>query len=132
MQSRRDYAASLGLAIAGARGKFSNAAKEAIAKAESEGMKFSDTPTGPTMATSTDVDKSVKPKPAGVPDYIAPSEYRYPEGEWTVKPTGPMPYGIKSVGLRSACETCGLSLLDHRCDAPIVFGVPVTIVPGKG
>ena len=42
MQTRREYAASLGLAKLGVRGKLSRAAHEAINKAVSEGMVFSD------------------------------------------------------------------------------------------
>lgn len=42
MGTKREYAASLGLAVAGARGRLSREAHAAITKAESEGMTFSD------------------------------------------------------------------------------------------
>jgi hypothetical protein len=40
--TKRDYAASLGLAVAGARGRLSREAHDAIAKAEANGMVFDD------------------------------------------------------------------------------------------
>lgn len=43
MQTRREYAISLGLAVPG-RGRLSAKAHEAINKAENSGMKFSDSP----------------------------------------------------------------------------------------
>lgn len=42
MQTKREYAASLGLAKLGVRGKLSGAAHDAINKARAEGMTFSD------------------------------------------------------------------------------------------
>lgn len=46
LQTRREYAASLGLAKAGARGRLSREANAAIEKAMSEGVEFSDVELG--------------------------------------------------------------------------------------
>lgn len=124
--SRREYLASKGLAIAGARGKFSNAAKEELARVVAEGMTFTDDatakpakPTGPTT-----------PKPVAVPrpevaDYVFPSDFRYPEAEYkAVRITGKGEYGMREV-----CNPCGVSLTNHACNAPEVHGHAVKIVP---
>ena len=42
MQTKREYAASLGLAVAGARGRLSREAHAAIDKAIAEGMQFAE------------------------------------------------------------------------------------------
>ena len=131
MQSKRDYAASLGLAIAGARGKFSNAAKEAIAKAEAEGMKFSDTgptkATGPSRSASPVGDPKTAATPsAGVSDYIFPSDFRYPEGEYkAVGSDG------KTYGMREVCNNCRVSLVNHMCDTPVIYGDVTVHIRGK-
>lgn len=56
MGTKREYAASLGLAVAGARGRLSREAHAAIEKAISEGMTFDD-PVKPTVNTP----KATKP-----------------------------------------------------------------------
>lgn len=127
MQTRREYAASLGLAKAGARGKFSTAAKEAIAKAEAGGMTFSDTPTAaPVVKATGDSTKNsgggqiaTKSDP-GMTPYLTPDEYRFPEREYK---------GItfdngkrREVSLRECCNTCRVSLVNHGCDSPTILG----------
>lgn len=59
MQTKREYAASLGLAVAGARGRLSREAHAAIEKAISEGMTFSDGK--PVVAKTPRTEKSEKP-----------------------------------------------------------------------
>lgn len=124
-QTRREYAASLGLAIAGARGKFSNDAKAAIAKAEAEGMVFSDTvkPTKPVENSTAPV--YTKAQPASVKEvtpYRLALDMRYPEQDYKVISSD------RFVTMRSVCSTCGYSLLDHICETPVVFGNAVEIV----
>lgn len=123
MQTRREYLASLGLAKIG-RGKFSTAAKEQLVKARAEGIKFSDEVVTevvkPTGETTTEVKTRAKTEP---PAWVSPDEYRFPEGVWQAVADDGTVYGM-----REACNTCGLSLCDHRCQTPIVLGVPVTIV----
>ena len=121
MQSKREYAASLGLAKAGARGKFSNAAKEAIAKAEAEGMKFSDVSTGPVSkptgkptvnSAGSESDQRTDPRDSL---YVSPSDFRFPEGEYKAVGTDG-----KTYSMRECCNTCQVSLVNHACNAPTI------------
>lgn len=64
MTTRREYAASLGLAIPNTRGRLSKEAHEAIAKAESEGMVFTDQPKGkPKTVVLDEEGVPIAPKP---------------------------------------------------------------------
>jgi hypothetical protein len=127
MQTRRDYAASLGLAKAGARGKFSNEAKAAIAKAEAEGVKFSDStgnPVKPVAGGQKEESAPVKTDPRDSL-YCSPSDFRFPEEEYRA---------IASIGgkrvvhsMRECCNLCGVSLTNHACNTPSVHGIPVVI-----
>ena len=64
MTTRREYAASLGLAKPNTRGRLSKEAHEAIAKAESEGMVFTDSAKAPKTQTLSPTPLSLpKPKP---------------------------------------------------------------------
>lgn len=126
MQTRRDYLADKGLAIRGARGKFSNAAKEELAKAVAAGVKFSDDVTvKPAKATGPTDPKPAKVADPTVADYIFPSDFRYPEAEYkAVVITGKGEHSMREV-----CNPCGVSLTNHMCNAPTVHGKPVKIVP---
>ena len=128
MQTKREYLVGLGLAKPG-RGKFSNAAKEALAKAEAEGVKFSDivtkipVPTGNATEKSaggqTDQKTETKADARDTP-YLTPDEYRFPEAEYrgvTFR------NGKKvEVSLRECCNTCKVSLVNHMCDSPTILG----------
>lgn len=125
MQTRREYLVEKGLAKEG-RGKFSTEAKAELDRARAAGIKFSDevveTVTKPTGEKVTEV--KTKPK-AEAPPWKSPDEYRYPEGVYQA-------YYLDNknrvmVGLREACQNCGLSLCDHRCNEPVVLGRLVTI-----
>jgi len=125
MQSRREYAASLGLAIAGARGKFSNAAKEAIAKAEAEGMRFSDSPaTAPVVrpenqsTSSSTINSAIARITPENSLYISPSDFRYPEGEYVAVAK----VGGKKYSVRECCNNCRVSLTNHACSTPTIHG----------
>lgn len=125
MQTKRDYAASLGLAKAGARGKFSNDAKAAIAKAEASGMKFSDsTGAAPTVKSGPSITKAEKPAEVktepGMTPYLTPSEYRYPEAEYRAVTF--VDGKRKEVGMRECCNTCRVSLVGHMCENPTIHG----------
>lgn len=126
MQTRREYLADKGLAIAGARGKFSNAAKEELARAYASGMTFSDDEAKVKPAKATGA-----PKPAPVPvptdtPYLSPSDYRFPEGEYRLTDVNGKP--VKTAGLRNVCDTCNVSFVNHGCNTPVLFGDPVRIV----
>jgi len=133
LETRRDYLVRMGLAKPG-RGKFSNDAKAALAKADEEGIEFLDGPspkgngTGPvksSLGSSSPVVKPVTETP-----YLTPDEYRYPEAEWSAFC---MKDGKKViVSLRECCNSCRVSLVNHSCNTPTIHNnVPVTIV-GKG
>jgi|SRR6478735_5176164 len=125
MQTRREYAASLGLAKAGARGKFSNEAKAAIAKAEASGTKFSDSAPKEKVVKSPKATNSVKKESTGI---IADIVYTYPEGEWQAREK----VSKKLRGMREVCNTCRVSLVAHRCENPRIVATdgsgPVDVV----
>jgi hypothetical protein len=118
LQTRREYLADLGLAKPGARGKFSNAAKEALAKADAEGFEFLDGPSpkgngsGPIKSTV----KKAKPTPVESTGIVDLTPYRYEEN--THKAIE-VETGIER-SLRSACNSCRVSLVVCWCDSPII------------
>lgn len=123
----RDYLASKGLAIAGARGKFSNAAKAELDRVMGEGMKFSDWPkvgTAPVPSKSGGPTKSspVAQQSPGDSPYLYPSDFRFPEAEYIAKDNKGNKYSM-----RECCNRCRVSLTNHMCDTPSVLGNPVTI-----
>jgi len=119
MQTKRDYLVGLGLAKPG-RGKFSNAAKEAIAKAEAEGMTFADT--APSKPAAPVVGKPETPKvvPAGDSLYLSPSDFRFPEDEY--RAVAHIDGKRKVFTMRECCNTCRVSLTNHACNAPSILG----------
>lgn len=129
MQTKREALAAQGLAIAGARGKFSKAANAWLDEQRSKGVKFSDDdkavkPTGPKPAP---VAKEPKPSDS---DYIPVADYRYPIGEYRA-------YYFedgKRVYLASMieCCDCGYSFCNHPCVNPAKHGKVVTIERVKG
>lgn len=118
MQTKRDYLVGLGLAKPG-RGKFSNVAKEALAKAESKGMKFADSlpekRTGPQLTKKTESKGGAGQNDPTLTPYLTPDEYRFPESEYrAVGDNG------KRYSLRECCNTCMVSLVNHACNSPTV------------
>lgn len=123
MQTKREWLAGQGLAKMG-RGKFSNDAKAALAKAEAGGMKFSDS-TGPVSSTPK-AGKVVKdkPQPSGDTLYVSPTDFRYSEDEWVAVDAKGGKYSM-----RECCNTCKVSLTNHGCDNPSVYNnITVKIV----
>ncbi len=122
--TKREYAVSLGLAKP-SRGKFSTAAKEAIAAKEAEGYVFADatTATAPAPATKDEA----KPVPADPRDslYICPSDFRFPEEEW--KAVAVVDGKRVVYSMRECCNNCRCSLTNHMCNTPSVLGHPVTL-----
>lgn len=120
MQTKREWLVSKGLAKPG-RGKFSNAAKEALAKAEASGVKFSDVVTKVPM-TKNSTGNSADGQIAQQTDprdslYVSPSDFRFPEGEYkAVGSDG------KTYSMRECCNTCRVSLVNHACDNPTIHG----------
>lgn len=120
MQTRKQYAHSLGLATLG-RGRMSREAHAAIATAEAGGMMFMDTPL--KGIATVKVTKTVKPADVTVDygsssgsDVTVVSEFRYPEKDfrWETVVNGK----TVKVGARSVCYTCGYSLTNHTCSTP--------------
>lgn len=122
MQTRREYAASLGLAIAGARGRLSREANAAIEDAINSGIKFSDvTVTRNVADASITITKKVVDE---YPDYLFPSDFRYPESEYIAREMA----NVKVThSMRECCNTCKVSLTNHGCNTPSVYGRMVTI-----
>jgi len=118
MQTKREYLVTLGLAKPG-RGKFSNDAKAALAKAEGEGVKFKDVTPGAPVRTASPTGETKAPEPAKAADslYVCPSDFRFPEAEYkAVGSDG------KTYGMRECCNTCRVSLTNHFCDSPTIHG----------
>jgi len=136
--TKREYAASLGLAIAGARGRMSREANAAIDKARSEGTVFSDD--GPVV---------VKAPKASKPASVSVKVTRGPVVETSQSVMGDvftryemtqMFKGFdsqgkehKNINVAQACYTCGYSLLGHTCNEPkVLIGSPlewIAVVP---
>lgn len=136
MQTRREYLVGLGLAKAG-RGKFSKDALAALDAARAKGVKFSDddAPAKPVKAKAeirTDEPKAEPVKDARDTPYMAPDEYRFPEGEYRAVS---WENGKRKVwSLRECCNVCRVSLVNHSCDHPTILGnivVKIEKVPAK-
>lgn len=134
--TKREYAASLGLAIAGARGRMSREANAAIDKARAEGTVFDDD--GPVAV------KAPKPVKPTVSAPKGPSITHHREDDGVMADTS-LRYrmdqkfkGVDSlgkthiVGGANAC-TCGYSLIGHICHSPsALIGYPlerIAVVP---
>lgn len=115
MQTRREYAASLGLAIAGARGRMGREAHEAIAKAEAEGMRFKETASAskPKAVKEDGEAKEDAPKEreVGFPPIV---DKRFPDATWQVR-TEKKPVTISGA---EVCRVCFYSLDYHICNTP--------------
>lgn len=121
LQTRREYLVGLGLAKGG-RGKFSNDAKAALAKADAEGFEFLDGPSpagngsGPIKSTV----KREKAKPTGDSTGIVDlTPYRYEESDYRAVETVS---GIER-SLRSACNGCSVSLVVCWCPEPVIVAL---------
>lgn len=136
LETRRAYLVRLGLAKEG-RGKFSNVAKDALAKADKEGYEFLDGPSptgngsGPIKSTAdapTPPAPVVKADPRNTP-WIAPSDYRFPEAEYEAVTNLDGKRVVYS--MRECCGVCRVSLVNHSCNTPEVYGNAVVIQAKK-
>ncbi len=108
------------------RGRISNENHKRLLAAVAQGVKFSDYPKGGTVVKTGDgQEKYVKPEaPTGVE--IPELYYRYSlEGYHAKDSSG------KVYSMREACQNCGLSLVGHKCDDPIVLGRRVEVMPRR-
>jgi hypothetical protein len=111
----RDWLVQKGLAK-GTRGKFSAAAHAALQDAIANGEKFSDYPKGdaPVKATKVKPSKGETPREStGIVD-LAP--YRFEENSYRAVE---VESGVER-SLRSACNTCRVSLVVCYCTDPII------------
>lgn len=118
--TKREYAASLGLAVAGARGRLSREAHAAIDKAISAGYTFAE----PQVI----VKSANPPKPAQVRVKREPVESVGVAGDVKQRYTmdqefvGTDSNGKKrTVNARQACGNCRYSLTSHVCNEPVVL-----------
>lgn len=130
MKTEREWLVEKGLAKPG-RGKFSNAAKEALAKAKAEGVEFKSTGPKPPVIAERGVSKEDAAKPAGLSDYLWPSDFRYPEAEYVAVARDENGKRVLH-SMRECCNTCRVSLTNHGCDNPTILGmIPVKIEARK-
>ena len=116
MQTRREYAVSLGLAKM-TRGRLSLEAKNAIAEAEAKGMKFSDS--GVKAVVRNDDGTTETVTVAAPENYFgATPDPRYPNDSWYVAGDKK-----KKVSSRAACGNCNYSLSHHKCGDPVALYV---------
>ena len=132
---RREYAASLGLAIAGARGRLSREALDAIEKARAEGMTFDDDDAAPRTPSKPREKREAAPKTSKAKndggEAFTKEETRYPiDSKWA----GYDSKGKKHiVSGRTVCKNCGYSICGHTCNNPVALlpnleTAPVTLV----
>lgn len=115
MTTRRDYLIGLGLAKAG-KGKFSNAAKDAIAKAEADGTIFSDS-SASVPAPKVRVAKPISTEPKvsnSDPGVMLDEDLAHFGVEFFYRKDGKK----KPLSNRAACMNCGYSLIAHQCNLP--------------
>lgn len=128
--SAREWAASQNppLAKAGARGKFSNACREALAARLAAGDTFTDYPTATSAKVVIKSDDGTSTVKTVVEDKFPPyrfaNELPYPADNYIAYATADP---SQKFSMKEACQVCGVSLVDNRCTAPVVLGVPVTI-----
>lgn len=129
MKTKREALAEQGLAIAGARGKFSTAANAWLDEQRAKGVKFSDDngPVKPTGPKSAPVEKKVVP---GDSEYVTASDYRFPIDEYRAfyMEDGKRVY---LASMKEVCD-CRYSFCNHPCDEPAKYGKVVTIEKVKG
>lgn len=118
MATKREWLITQGLAKEG-RGKFSNAAKEALAKAEAEGIVFDDSPAPSTPKPVKD--KPVKESaPVVTADDVVMFENEMPHYgvSWNYRDDKGKKMPLSD---RAVCINCGYSLIAHVCNSPKVL-----------
>lgn len=111
MQTRREYAISLGLAKP-TRGRMSREANAAIDKAIAKGMQFSDMQKAVSVSESGEKEEK---KPDPVNFYGSTPAPRF-DGGWKITVKGKS----KDISGKEVCRNCMVSLDYHGCANPIV------------
>lgn len=115
--TRKDYAASLGLAKRG-KGRMNREATEAVNKAIAEGMTFSDHRVGVTKGSEPSTGPVVVKADTDDAHNYSDAYYRYElDQQFSYNVDGK----VFRIGSRGACMTCGYSLVGHVCDNPVVL-----------
>lgn len=116
--NKREWLISKGLAKAG-RGKFSNAAKDALAKAEANGMVFDDAPAKPAPKVKAVVKDTPKESVSDSPitEIMFANEMPNYGREWFVR-NGKRKV---SIGPATVCGNCRYSLIGHTCNDPVIL-----------
>ena len=114
LQTRRQFLVEKGLAKEG-RGKFSTAALAELEKARAAGIKFSD-----EVVITEGNSTIVKPTNAVQKDKVYTDIiYTYPESDYRAVEVK----SKKERSMRSACNTCRVSLVAHGCDSPTIVAM---------
>lgn len=128
MTTKRDYAISLGLAKP-TRGRMSREANAAIAKAEAEGMVFTDSrSTAPVKTDSSSGDSAAKPVKDSVRatgTFTGPTPSQLFDGGWYVVEGDK----VTQLSGKEVCRTCNNSLDWHRCASPTFPAWNGTMIP---
>ena len=128
MQTMREYAASKGLAKAGARGRLSREAHAAIQEAIANGMTFKDSPSvSPARSNSDsgDSESAAKSDSVDAKDFFGSTpEPFFPDG-WHYYENGKR----VNVPMSAACGQCGYSLGYQNCEKPTTISRRAEMVP---
>jgi hypothetical protein len=115
---KREFLVKLGLAKEG-RGKFSNAAKEALVKAESDGIVFVDKGALTTMVKSVDSTGRIVEEKREINQWAPHAVSVRTEPRYIFYGTGPKRDRTKlSVSVTEACFSCSYSLGWCYCETP--------------
>lgn len=105
------------------KGRLSKAAIARVHELVAEGVQIKDYSVSSTPATA-DAPKTTtvtKGKTSGAKEVVELAPLRYNEGEW--KAVSPTPiWGRTEFSMREVCSFCGVSLVGHVCEEPILFG----------
>lgn len=130
MTTRREALITAGLAKPG-RGKFSREAMAWLDAERAKGTKFSDDTTAPVVSAKRGPTKNsdVPNKSTEIGEYVFPSDFRFPEGEYVAFARA----GGKKVfySMREVCNNCGVSLVNHGCNSPVIHGNVVLTIEAK-
>lgn len=108
------------------RGRLSAAGIERCKQLAAEGWKIKGYEVSTSRSTSAPVVTKVSVS-TGEKTIADLPPLRYDEKVYHAVSDTPV-FGSTVFGMREVCQFCGSSLAYHRCDTPIVLGVPVKIV----
>ena len=125
METRREFAARMGLAIPGARGRLSKKAHEAILEAEKNGTVFSDSPNRGKSVQEI-ADSEGKDKPKSISESFGNDPTPIFNGGWYREDLNGRRVDVSG---KSACGECRYSLDYQACKNPTVVNEIGNLVP---